>query len=111
MNVYNVLKTALSSLTIPCVPTTYGGTATTYVTYFKYNDQGSAFAETTKEMAKDYHAQVDLWSKTLQVELEEQIKTLLSNNGFCDITAQNLYESETKTYHTPISCTYVDEHS
>lgn len=111
MNIYNVLKTTLASLTVPCVPITYGGPETTYITYLQYNKKGSAFAETTKEMAKDYHAQVDIYSKTLEVELEEQVEALLTNSGFCEITAQDLYESETKTFHTAISCTYVDEHS
>lgn len=112
MNIYNKLKTTLAPLApIPCVPITYGGAEPTYITYFQYNKKGSVFAETNKEMAKAYYVQINLWSIALQVSIEEQIETLLTNNGFCEITAQDLYESDTKKYHTAISCTFIDEHS
>lgn len=112
MNIYNKIKTALTPLApIPFVPVTYGGSATTYVTYFQYNKKGSAFAEITKELAKNYYVQIDLWSSALQVDLQEQIEGLLVSNEFCEISTQNLYEIDTKQYHAAIRATYYDKHS
>lgn len=112
MNIYNKLKNTLSPLApIPFVPMTYGGTETTYITYFQYNKLGKSYAETINEMTKAYYIQVDLWSNTLQVDLEEKIELLLKNNDFCEITSQDLFEKDTKNYHTAIRATYYDMHS
>lgn len=112
MNIYNKLKNTLAPLApVPFVPITYGGTETTYVTYFQYNKLGKAYAETKNEMAKAYYVQVDLWSTALQMNLEEQIEELLTSNDFCEIKSQDLFEKDTKNYHTAIRATYYDMHS
>lgn len=114
MNIYNVLKTALTPLTIPHVPMSYSGNETTYATYFEYDNKAGAYAEINKEMAREYYVQVDLWSNTLQVDLKEQIKMLLTSNKFYDITSQDLTEkidNKAMIYHTAIRAVYIDAHS
>lgn len=108
MNIYNKLKTTLATLTVSCVPIEFGGSDTTYVIYTSYNEKGEAFANTYDEMAGGYYIQIDIWSNTLQVDLKEQIKTLLKQNGFFDITSRDLYDSQKRFDHTVIDCTYFD---
>lgn len=114
MNIYNKLKTTLASLTIPHVPMNYGGSEPTYVTYFEYDNKAGAYAEISKEMAREHYVQVDLWSDALQVDLVEQIKALLASNEFYSITSHDLTEkidNKTIIYHTPIRAAYIDAHS
>lgn len=114
MNIYNKLKTTLSPLTIPHVPMSYSGNETTYTTYFEYDNKAGAYAEISKEMAREHYVQVDLWSNTLQVDLAEQIKALLGSNEFYSITSQDLTEkidNKTMIYHTAIRAVCIDAHS
>lgn len=111
MNIYNMIKTALSPLNIPCEPINYSGSATTYITYFCYNSQGETFAEIDKEMAKGFYVQVDIWSTESPLDLKIQVESVMVAAGFCNPKSQDLYEKETRTFHIPCRFTFIDMHS
>jgi hypothetical protein len=102
MNYRTVIQTALSSLNVPVSFQVYRGTATTYVTFFCYNQMSELYAENI-EIATGYYVQIDIWSKTDDYDiLAEQIKTAMTTAGFQGYTAQDLYESDTKIFHKAI---------
>ena len=80
----------------------YGGNATIYATYFMYNEQPEEYAENAP-IATGSYWQIDLWrepgdsSGTDLDDLKNQVITALFNIGFQGFTAQELYESDTKT--------------
>jgi hypothetical protein len=102
MNYKEIIQTALSFLKVPVSFQVYRGTATTYVTFFCYNEQGEEYAENI-QTATGYYVQVDIWSITANYDtLAEQIKTAMTSAGFQGYTAQDLYESDTKIFHKAV---------
>jgi hypothetical protein len=102
MNYKTTIQTALSSLGVPVSFLNYRGTATTYVTYFCYNEMAELYSENV-EIATGYYVQVDIWSTTAEYEaLAQQIKVAMITVGFMGYTAQDLYESDTKIFHKAI---------
>lgn len=91
----------------------YTSTATTYITYFLFTEQGEAYAE-NEEIETGHYWQIDIWRKSADTStsplsaLKEQIKAALKSIGFRDFTAQGLYEADTKTNHIAIRCCYVE---
>jgi len=102
----SILVKALKPLGVPVSWQTYSGTASTYITFFCYNEQGEAWAE-NEEIATGYYVQVDLWSKGDDSSLVDQIKSTLELEGFKRTTALDLYESETQIYHKALRFSYV----
>ena len=100
----------------PTAPTedsqNYTGKAAEYVTFFCYNEQGSAFAE-NEEIAVDSYFQIDLWktqeSTADSNTLKKKIITALKALGFMGFTAQELYERDTKINHIAVRCNYTGE--
>ncbi len=102
MNYKTTIQTALSSLGVPVSFQVYRGTATTYITYFCYNEMGEEYAENI-QIATGYYVQVDIWSLVSDYEaLAQQIKVAMITVGFMGYTAQDLYESDTKIFHKAI---------
>jgi hypothetical protein len=106
MNINALVKKTLTPLSIPLSFLKYSGKATTYMTYFCYNEQGEAWAENV-EIKTGYYVQVDLWSKEDCTELAEQVKAAMITAGFTRTTAQDLYEDDTKIYHKAMRFSYV----
>jgi hypothetical protein len=106
MNIKEHIEDTLKPLKIPVCFQGYYGTATTYITYFCYNEQGEAWAE-NKEKATGLYIQVDRWSKMDFPEIDEQIKSLMESVDFTRTTAQDLYEQDTKTFHKAMRFCYI----
>ncbi|GLY09598.1 tail completion protein gp17 [Pseudobacillus badius] len=92
-----ILKT-LEPLGVPVEFQEYTGFATTYITFFFYNEFGSEFAD-DEEIATDYSLQVDIWSKGGYTALTEKIKAALKEIGYRRSFASDFYEKDTKIYH------------
>lgn len=108
MNYKTIVETALSSLNVPVSFQVYHGTATTYVTFFCYNQMSELYAENI-EIATEYYVQIDIWNKSSDNEtLAGLIKTAMTAAGFRGYTAQDLYESDTKIFHKAIRMNYID---
>lgn len=108
MNIKELIENTLKPLKIPVCFQVYNGTATTYITYFRYNEQGEAWAE-NKEKATGFYIQVDRWSKKDCSEIDEQIVSLMELAGFTRTTAQDLYEQDTKTFHKAMRFCYIQK--
>jgi len=103
-----LIPNILASLNLPIKFQTYGGVATTYITFFTYLKQGESFSEDTEELSGNY-IQVDIWSKERNVTLYEQVKTLIIEAQFKRTDEVELYESDTKIYHKGIRFFYSEE--
>lgn len=97
---------ALKFLNVPVVSRKYSGSATTYITFFRYNKQGEAWAE-NKEIATGHYMQVDVWSKSDCTQLSEQVENALIEAGFIRTFVMDLFELDTLMYHTVLRLTYV----
>lgn len=108
----NEIKSALFPIA-PAAHRKYRGTATTYITFFMYNEQAEAYAE-NEPIAGGTYWQIDLWRTkddpctVDSFELKNQIESALKALGFEDFTAQDLYESDTETDHMAIRCNYIE---
>lgn len=69
-----------------------------YVEYAIYDEEGALYAE-GEEIATDYYAQVDIYSKGDYSAVEEAIKTKMKDAGFARSGGADLYEDDTKFYH------------
>jgi len=102
----SILVKVLKPLDVPVSWQTYLGTATSYITFFCYNEQGEAWAE-NDEIATGYYVQVDVWSKGDNSPLVDQVKLTLEAEGFKRTTALDQYESDTQIYHKAMRFNYV----
>ena len=102
-----LIQDILTPLGVPVSFQTYSGSEKTYITFFSYNEQGEDWAE-NKEIATAFYIQVDIWSKTDYVNLEVKIRQSMNSIGFNRVTAQELYESDTKTFHKALRFCYVN---
>lgn len=106
------IKGAISPI-MPAAHGRYGGNATTYATYFMYNEQPEEYAENAP-IATGSYWQIDLWrkpgdsGKTDLDDLKTQVVAALSGIGFQGFTAQELYESDTKTDHIALRCNFIE---
>ena len=85
----------------------YTGNATTYITYFIYNEQGEAFAENA-EKDTSYFIQVDIWTKDEFEDLFKQVLPLMTAAGYYRSYAHELYESDTQIKHKVIRFQYTE---
>lgn len=107
MNYKKIIKDTLSPIA-PIFFQVYTGTTFPAISYFKYMEQGEAYAE-NKEIATGNYVQVDLWSKNSEYEdLALQIKAAMELKGFIRTMVQDLYESDTKIYHKAMRFVYVE---
>lgn len=103
MKISDILK----SIGIPVTKLKYSGKATTYITYFLFNEQGEAFAENI-EKDTSYFYQVDIWTKTDFTDVYKQVLELMKEAGFCRVYANEQYESDTQIYHKIIRFQYTE---
>jgi len=108
MNYKKKIKDALTSLNVPLEFQNYTGSATTYITYFCYTEQGEAWAE-NEEIATGYYVQVDIWSKANYTTLEGQVMAAMIAAGFNRTSAQDLFEKDPKIFHKAIRFVYVSD--
>lgn len=106
------IKVALKPIA-PAAHQHYDGKAPTYITFFMYNEQDEEYAENVP-IATGAYWQIDLWrtakdtSTTDLDDLKRQAKAALTKLGFQGFTAQELYESDTKTDHIALRCNYIE---
>lgn len=108
MSLNKLIIDTLKPIGIPVALLTYTGTATTYITFFKYNEIGEVFAEDTEQETR-HSIQIDVWSKGNYVDVVKQVKKLLKEQGFSRVTAHELYEDDTKIFHKVIRFYYDDQ--
>lgn len=105
----SLIINALTSLGIPITYQKYSGTASTYITFFTYLNQGEDFSEDDEETT-GYYIQLDIWYKTDIGDLAKQIVDLLKEQGFRKLDIRELpYETDTGIYHTAISVFYLEK--
>lgn len=93
---------------VPVTKLKYNGAATTYITYFLYNEQGEAFAE-NKEIETSYFIQVDIWTKDDFTVLYNQVISLMKAAGYFRTYAHEEYESDTQIKHKIIRFQYTEK--
>lgn len=102
------LSTILQPTGVPVEKLKYNGSATTYITYFLYNEQGEAYAE-NKEKDTCYFLQVDIWTKDTFEDLYKQVLSLMEQAGYYRTFAQELYENDTQLKHKIIRFQYTED--
>lgn len=98
MNINKLIRDTLLPLNVPVMKQVYTGTATTYITFFFYNERGILNAD-NEEQATRYSIQVDVWGKGDIEDLAKQVKERLEIVGFSRIAFFEDYEKDTKIYH------------
>ena len=107
MSINQFIINALSGLNVPVSFQTYEGTAQTYITFFCYLENGELYADDVQQ-GTAYYVQVDVWSKGNYTSLVEQVKSAMQNAGFSFLSAYDLFESDTKTYHKVLRFYYLE---
>lgn len=107
MSINSKVITALSGLGIPVSFQTYSGTADTYITFFCYLETGELYSDDIQQ-GTAYYVQVDVWSKGNYSSLVEQVKSAMKQAGFSFLSAYDLFESDTKTYHKVLRFYYLE---
>lgn len=100
-----LIMDTLKPLNLPVANLRYASAASTYITFFTYNEQGEAWAE-DKEITTGFYMQVDVWSTVDFTSLVEQVKSLLGNVGFSRTYVTELFEPDTKLYHKVLRFVY-----
>lgn len=98
MSLNSLIISTLKPTDVPVYPLNYPGAATTYITFFEYNEMGALFAEDV-EVKTQYSYQVDIWSQGNYSTLVKQVLELMTAAGFRRNSAQEFYEKETKMNH------------
>lgn len=98
----------LKPLGIPVSFQVYKGTATTYITFFEYNERPGLNAD-DKELQTNVYYQIDVWSKADYTSLVANAKRLLNEVGFSRINEFEQYEEDTGIYHRIIRIMNIKE--
>lgn len=107
MNLNSLIMSTLAPTGVPVTFQTYTGAATTYITFFEYNQQGALFADDTEQETR-YSVQIDVWSKGNYKSLVGQVRVLMINSGFIRNSEAELYEDDTKVFHKVFRFYYAD---
>lgn len=106
MSLNKLIIDTLKPIGVPVSFQTYSGTATTYITFFEYN-QFSALNADDEEQHTAHFMQVDVWSKGDYTAIVQQVKQLMKQAGFRRTFETELYEPDTKIFHKVIRFSYV----
>lgn len=98
MSLNALIIDTLRPLGVPVAFQAYSGKATTYITFFEFNQNGKLYAD-DQEIRASHSVQVNIWSKGDYTELATQVKEKLIEVGFTRTFETELYEDDTKTYH------------
>lgn len=105
MNLKSLIISTLAPTNVPVSFQKYSGSATTYITFFEYNQGGAMYGDDI-ELTTRHYIQVDVWSQGNYSTLVEQVRTLLINAGFDRTGEGELHEDATKTFHKYFSLQY-----
>ncbi|HEY5576208.1 MAG TPA: hypothetical protein VIK34_05765 [Clostridiaceae bacterium] len=98
----------LNNIGVPVSFMKYSGTATTYITFFEYMQQGESYADNTEKNTGHY-IQVDIWSKTDYTTLRNSTLAALKAVGFSKTYETEMFESDTLIYHKILRLFYLEE--
>jgi hypothetical protein len=103
------ISEVLKTIGLPTVKMSYSGDATSYITYFIYNEYGEAFAE-NKEIATTYSVQVDIYTDGDFTNLYNQVLSLMTEAGFYRTYATEINETDIRLKHKLVRFQYTEEH-
>ncbi|WP_026694084.1 hypothetical protein [Peribacillus kribbensis] len=105
MSLNALITSTLKPIGIPVSFMKYLGSATSYITFFEYNQMGTKFAD-NEEVQTKHSIQVDCWSDSNQEQTVNKVKSLMKQAGFSRTYETDLYEDNTNTYHKVIRFSY-----
>lgn len=105
MSLNSLIIDTLSPIGVPVEFMVYTGTATTYITFQVYNENGTFFAGDEEE-AIEYSVRVDVWSKGNFNPIVEQVKARLKVVGFQRHNAYDRYDGELKVFQKVLQFYY-----
>jgi len=108
MNMNSLIITTLAPTGVPVSFLTYAGKVFPYITFFEVIDQGEMWADNV-ETHTGHYMQIDIWSKGSYLALVDTVTTLMLAAGFTRSNGQDLYESDTQTFHKPLRFYYPEE--
>lgn len=97
----------LTPLNIPVSFQVYDGNANTYITFFKYLEQGESYADNL-EKSVGHYIQVDIWSNTDYTTLAASVLSYMIAAGFRRTTSNDLFEENIGIYHKVIRFFYLE---
>ncbi len=107
MNINQLVEETLRNISLDISYRKYSGSNDTYITFFEVNNYDEDYSDGTNE-TEVHSLQIDLFTKSDPTQLKKDIKQALKRN-FEDVTYQDLYEVDTKTYHFTFRCYFYEE--
>lgn len=107
MNINKLIIDTLKPICLDVRYRTYSGSSPTYITFFEINNMDDNYSDNENE-TEIHSLQIDLWSRNDVTQLKKDIKQALKGN-FEDVTYQDLYEPDTKTFHIAFRCYFYEE--
>ena len=102
MNEYELIKNIFKDFEVPVEYLTYKGKEKTYVTYTFTGDDPKLFAD-NKELGSVISIDIDIFSDSNFLAIEEQIKTIMEANNYIRVgCSPDMYEEDTGLYHKTI---------
>lgn len=103
-----LIKQILDPLGVPVEFQTYGGKASTYITFFNTMENAESYAD-NEETSTGYYIQVDVWSKSNYATLVASTLKMLKQAGFRRTYMTEFYEKDTKIFHKVIRVSKFEE--
>lgn len=100
----SLIEQILSTLNIPFAFMYYRENAETYITYQQIQIDTTLSADDELEYYVDYY-DVDVYSKTNYLQIVEDLKSLMKQNGFRwqpEMSSGDLYEEDTRYFHKTV---------
>lgn len=98
MSLNSLIISTLKPTNVPVYPLDYPGSATTYITFFQYNEMGVLYLEDVEDKTQ-YSYQVDIWSQGNYTSLVKRVFELMTAAGFRRNSGAEFYEKDTKMNH------------
>lgn len=105
MSLNPLIKSTLGPIGVPLSFMVYEGTASTYIVYMQYNENGVLFAD-DEELKARHSVQISIYSKANADSVIDQVETRMKAAGFRRNNKYDLYEEDTKTFHKVIRYFY-----
>lgn len=107
MNINKLVIDTLKPLGIDVRYRLYSGSNLTYITFFEMNNMDENYSDNENE-TEVHSLQIDLFTKSDPTQFKKDIKEALKGT-FEDVTYQDFYEADTKTYHIAFRCYFYEE--
>lgn len=108
MTAETAIKEALEGIGVPFVRLKYSGNAQAFITYQLVISSERDFSD-DENAAEEFTYRIDIYSRVDYIALLRRVKQALKAKGFYAISAEaELYESDTRFYHVPITTKYLE---